>query len=137
MATPTKYKDEILSKTIEYTDNFGDYGHAIPSVEGLADVLKIQKASISDWAENSANDEFTKAMNMLSNRQHLELINKGLSGAFNETVVKLILINNHGYKDKKFINANHNHDLKEPQNYKKSRLYPITAAVEATNNEED
>ncbi len=108
---PTKYDGTVLKQTIEYTENYEKHGHMIPTAEGLAQVLNVTKKTIHNWADKKGNEDFLYALGMLKDKQHLELINKGLTGKFNAAIVKLMLVNNHGYMVKKSIEGTHTHEV--------------------------
>lgn len=120
MARPTTYNEEILVKCEEYLTQTGD-GYSVaqrpsikdgkyvgdedyreekvnlPSIEGLAFYLGINKATIYDWRK--VHEEFTNFLERLLAKQAKMLINKGLLGDYNPIIAKLILTK-HGYSDK-------------------------------------
>lgn len=104
---PTKYSKEMLAKTLEYIDSCQDTVTTIdgrqtvtvniPTAEGLARHLKVNKSTVYEWA--SQHPKFSDALSDLSSEQSKRLINNGLSGSYNSTIAKLLL-HNHGYSDK-------------------------------------
>jgi len=96
---PTKYNQNILDKANKYLDNYDEYGHIIPSVVGLADVLKVTAKTLYNWSEREENKEFLHILERLNQRQHIKLINGGLSGDLNAQITKLVL-GKHGYHEK-------------------------------------
>lgn len=96
---PTKYNQNILDKANEYLDNYDEYGHIIPSVVGLADVLKVTAKTLYNWSEREENKEFLHILERLNQRQHIKLINGGLTGDLNAQITKLVL-GKHGYHEK-------------------------------------
>lgn len=99
MARPTKYNEGILDKAYEYLDNYDKYGHIIPSVVGLADVLEVTTKTLYNWSEKEENRKFLHILERLIQRQHIKLINGGLSGDLNAQITKLVL-GKHGYHEK-------------------------------------
>jgi hypothetical protein len=98
---PSKYNDEILTKAKDYIENYEkNYDDVIPSVAGLAVVLKVARDTIYDWAKQTEKSQFSDTLDELLAVQERVLFNKGLSGDFNSNIVKLAL-GNHGYSDKK------------------------------------
>jgi len=114
---PTIYSKEMLKKTLEYInsceDDEYDYEKTIgeksnsyekrtrvnlPSIEGLAFELSVHKDTLYEWEDKY--EEFSDALNKLRAKQARVVLNKGLSGDYNPTIAKLILSNNHGYKEK-------------------------------------
>jgi len=117
MATgrPTDYSKEILIKTREYLDlcedsiieyhkTRGDKSDTydrivkvkLPSIEGLAFHLKINRDTIYEWCK--VHKEFSDIIEELKAKQAEELINKGLSGDYNPTIAK-VLLTKHGYRE--------------------------------------
>lgn len=115
---PTKYSDEILKRTLEYIDECEDdevqqtVGMSakgtelfknkvvvnLPSVEGLAYYLDVNKSTLYEWEKEYP--EFSNALSKLRAKQADVVLNKGLSGDYNPTIAKLILSNNHGYRER-------------------------------------
>lgn len=82
----------------KYTDGgYVGYGHAIPSIAGLALVLGVERYTIHTWAKNV--DEFKVIVDRLLANQEQALISNGLAGVFNSSITKLILTK-HGYSDR-------------------------------------
>lgn len=96
---PTKYNDGLLKQTIDYLDNYEDYGDIIPSIEGLADVLDISTVTIYDWQKQESKKAFSNTLDRIHSRQKKVLIHKGLDNTFNSNIVKLAL-GNHGMSEK-------------------------------------
>lgn len=118
---PTLYSDEMLQKTREYIDACNEehevryrpvlsrdgknevlnepyihYNPKIPTIEGLAYELKVNKTTIYEW-ENKY-EEFSNVIDELRNKQASQLVNKGLSGQYNSTIAK-VLLTKHGYRE--------------------------------------
>lgn len=102
MPRPTKYTTQLQDKTDWYVDNFQDtgYGELIPTVEGLAFHLDIHKSTIYDWETHSDKPRFSDALRRLRDKQGFMTLNGGMGNAYNPTIAKLVLVNNHGYSDK-------------------------------------
>lgn len=96
---PTTFNSETLKKTKDYIENFADYGDEMPSVAGLAVVLKVGRTGIYDWENNTENEEFSDMLEELLAKQESVLFNRGLISEFNPTIAKLGLTK-HGYSDK-------------------------------------
>ena len=114
---PSKYSEEIIQKTQEYIDSCEDeeiqqvkissekgYENYIykvkvnlPTVEGLAGYLKVNRDTIYDWCKEYK--EFSDIIEELKAKQAERLINNGLSGDYNSTIAK-VLLTKHGYVDK-------------------------------------
>ena len=100
MARPSEYNDEVLVIANEYLDNFKtEYGHAIPSLVGLAKVLKKSRECLYNWARDEDKKEFSDILEKINTDQEFELMNGGLNGDLNPAITKLAL-GKHGYSDK-------------------------------------
>lgn len=97
---PSLYNEEVLELSKLYIDNFKDeYEHAIPSVVGLAKILKCHRDTLYQWAKEEDKQEFSDILKRLSSNQEFELLNGGLKGELNTNITKLAL-GKHGYSDK-------------------------------------
>ncbi len=131
MARPSDYTQEMADKVKTYTDLCEDeeiqqlaglsqkgtelYKNKInvklPTIEGLSRYLGIHKDTVYEWEK--IHPEFSDALSNLRAKQGEVLINKGLSGDYNPTIAKLMLSNNHGYREKTDVTTNGN-DLPTP-----------------------
>lgn len=68
----------------------------IPTIEGLAVYLGINKNTIYDW--ESKYPEFSDDIDRLRAIQASRLIENGLAGTYNPTIAK-VLLSKHGYKE--------------------------------------
>ena len=104
---PTKCTPEVVKTAKAYMTEYNTrYNHAIPSIVGLAVVLKVGKSTLYDWIRDERNG-FSDIAEDLLDHQHLALTNGGLFGDFNSSIAKLILTK-HGYSDKQESNVNLN-----------------------------
>lgn len=113
---PTDYNETIIPLTEEYIQHCideEDEFHAtrgvksdgyqrlirvrLPTVEGLAVILNINKTTIYEW--ESKFPEFSNVLSKLRSIQANRLINEGLSGDYNPVIAKLLLMK-HGYAEK-------------------------------------
>lgn len=95
---PTKYSDELEQEAWDYIDNYKKHDHAIPSVVGLCQVLKLTRTTLYDWAKDK-NKEFSYILESLNQKQELVTFNKSLTNEYNASIAKLLL-GKHGYHDK-------------------------------------
>ncbi len=114
---PTKYSQEILDKTVEYIDLCEDdlvrvvkqantekgyemYENKlkvkIPTIEGLALHLDINKDTVQEWRKE--HEEFSVLIDRLLAKQANALVNNGISGDYNPTIAK-VLLTKHGYRE--------------------------------------
>jgi len=101
---PTDYNEEVLATAQAYLTDYENHGHAIPSVAGLAKVLKKSRDTLYDWAKHKDKVEFSDILRQIVSDQELVLLNKGLTGAFNAQITKLVL-GKHGYTDKQDLTS--------------------------------
>lgn len=95
---PTTYSKQKYLKAMDYINGgFIEQGFTVPTVEGLAVLLRTAKKVLYDWAKN--HDDFSDAMHELKDKQGAILIEKGLTGQYNSTITKLML-HQHGYSDR-------------------------------------
>ena len=104
---PTSYEEDIPDRVSAYLASCEDVGYEdgsgkaritvnIPSIEGLAYHLKINKDTIYEWCK--IHPRFSGVIEELKSKQARALINKGLSGEYNPTIAK-VLLTKHGYRD--------------------------------------
>lgn len=111
---PIEYKEEHTQAIYKYLDDFEKLGDLVPSIEGLADYLEVSNKTIYNWCQlkedetRVASPEFLHALERLVSKQARTLQNKGLSGAFNPTITKLLLSAKHGLREKSDITTNDN-----------------------------
>jgi len=96
---PTHYKPELVEKARKYITDYGKQDDQIPSVVGLCKWIGISRSCINRWGTEEDKPEFRDILDEINETQSQVLINKGLSGAFNSNITKLVL-GKHGYHDK-------------------------------------
>jgi hypothetical protein len=97
---PSEYNESILAEATAYLDNFNtQHEHAIPSIAGLAKVLKKNRDTLYQWAKEEDKKDFSDILRQIVSDQEFTLLNKGLKGEFNPAITKLVL-GKHGYHDK-------------------------------------
>lgn len=94
---PSLYNEALQLKAEEYLHDFESQGDVIPSHAGLACWLGVAKSTIYEWKKTFP--AFSDTLEAIQSKQEVISLNKGLSGAFNSTITKLVLAN-HGYSDK-------------------------------------
>jgi hypothetical protein len=104
---PTIYNEEILTKITEYIDSCKDIEADpenkitrkvnIPTIEGLAVYLHINKDTIYTWRKEKP--AFSELISVLLDEQAKRLVNNGLAGTYNPTIAK-VLLTKHGYTEK-------------------------------------
>lgn len=111
---PTKYSEEIIKKTRNYIENYRNFGEVIPSIEGLALVLGVNRDTIYEWKNKFK--EFSDMVEALQLKQTKILLNLGLLNKINFSIAKLLLAKQ-GYAEKQEMEIKERQiliDLSEP-----------------------
>ena len=89
-----------MAEEAEYyvSGGYAELDEAIPTVGGLALLLKKSRPTLYEWAKK--HPEFGEQMARLKEHQELELLTGGLRNVYNPAITKLILATNHGYSDR-------------------------------------
>lgn len=122
---PTLFSEEMLQKAEQYIANCTTTEERVklPTVQGLALHLGVDRGTIYQWEKE--HPSFFNTLEKLRQQQHNDLVDYGLSGQYNSTIAKLLLTNNHGYRDKTestSTNLNINADLPEEERERLSNL---------------
>jgi len=96
---PSAYSQESLEIARDYITAYKEHGHAVPSVAGLAVLLKVARSTIYEWSADPEKKEFSDILNTILAEQEQITLSNGLNGDFNATIAKLLL-GKHGYSDK-------------------------------------
>lgn len=92
-------EQELIGISAKGTELFKQKQYVrIPTIEGLALKLGINKSTIYDWESQEDKTEFSNDINRLRAKQAERLLNKGLSGDYNPTIAK-VLLTKHGYRE--------------------------------------
>ena len=94
-----------MDQLLDYLEDYEQQGDVIPTVEGYSDMVGVCKKTVYNWSQKPENEVFLHALERLKNKQHRILLNKGLMNLINPTLTKLMLINNHGYSEKKEVKS--------------------------------
>lgn len=93
---PTKYGPKLQAQADEYILRWSETD-AVPSRVGLCCWLGISKPTSFEWEK--IYPDFSTTLQAVEALQEHTAMNKGITGEFNSTIVKLVLAN-HGYSDK-------------------------------------
>lgn len=124
---PTKYNPVFIRKVDEYIATTGKKQTSLPTKEGFALFIGVDDDTLDNWAnakvKNSdgndtgefLNPGFFGALRRLMLCQKVQLVNDGIYGGkeVNATIVKLLLQNNHGMKERTDTTTN-DKDLPTP-----------------------
>lgn len=97
---PTKYiPDVIYPKIDQYLAMCGRENMALPSIEGLALALDVNKDTVMEW--NKVHPEFSEYLKKVAALQKEQLINDGMYGGkeVNSSMAIFLLKAIHGLKD--------------------------------------
>lgn len=97
---PTKYTPDIPLSLKDYLATTGREQTSLPTVEGFAIFLNVSRDTLYEWAK--VHKEFSDTLKEIEIKQKQQLINDGIYGGkeVNSTIVKLLLQNNHGMKER-------------------------------------
>lgn len=98
MARPTKLTTELIKSAQEYLET---YTTVVPTIEGLALYLKVNRDTLYDWEATNRDQAFSDIISDLKAKQASELIDGTLTGKYNATIAKLILSGRHNYIEKR------------------------------------
>lgn len=96
---PCDFSQEIIDKSKNYLVTYSELGHAVPSIAGLATVLKVARSTIYEWQSDPEKKQFSDILSEILAEQEQITLSNGLKGDFNATIAKLLL-GKHGYSDK-------------------------------------
>lgn len=111
---PTKYNKEIQEKAEYYLDNHHKraIGDVVPSISSLAYYLCVTDVTVHNW--RAKHEDFKYVADRVVQKQHIALLNGGLTNALNPTIVKLML-SNHGYSEKQQVSHSVDNSVKTYQ----------------------
>lgn len=97
---PTKYDPSFVEEVDNYLTNVGKEQQHLPKVESFAIYIGVHKDSLYEWAK--LYPEFSDALKKIMLLQAEQLIDDGIYGGkeVNATIIKLLLQNNHGMREK-------------------------------------
>ena len=96
---PTKLTPDVIVKYNEYISSCGREQTKLPTIEGLALYLNVNRDTIYEWKK--VNKEFSDTIDRLQMLQKDQLINDGICGGrdVNSQIVSLLLKANHGIRE--------------------------------------
>jgi hypothetical protein len=100
MGRPTKYEPSMCDKVDDYLLTCGREQTTLPTLEGFSEYLDCDVSSLENWSK--LYPDFFRALGRVTKIQKMQLINDGIYGGkeVNSTIVKLLLQNNHGMKER-------------------------------------
>lgn len=103
---PTKYHEGMPDLVNEYLKMTGLEQMHLPKMCSLALYLDVNEDTLVEWGK--IHPLFSAALRKLKDRQQEQLIDIGMFGGkeVNATIVKLLLQNNHGMRERNDITTN-------------------------------
>lgn len=97
---PTKYNPSFIDMVDEYLATCGREQTKLPTFEGFSLFLDVSLDAMAEWRK--LYPDFNGALKRIEKMQKEQLINDGIYGGkeVNSTIVKLLLQNNHGMREK-------------------------------------
>ena len=113
---PSKYDQSFVEEVDKYLETTGKEQTELPTKQGFALWIGVDDDTLDNWANvrypedfedvtlrgKLRHPEFFGALKKLMQRQATQLINDGIYGGkeVNSTIIKLLLQNNHGMKER-------------------------------------
>lgn len=101
---PTKYDPKYVAEVDKYlAEETGREQMHLPKIESFAIRIGVNKTTLYEWAKRY--EDFSNALDKIMQRQAQQLIDDGIYGGkeVNSTIVKLLLQNNHGMREKQDV----------------------------------
>jgi len=97
---PTKYDPAFIGMVDQYLTGATRDNMHLPKVESFAKFIGVHKDTLYEWGK--LYPEFSDALKRIMQEQAERLIDDGIYGGkeVNATIVKLLLQNNHGMREK-------------------------------------
>lgn len=97
---PSEYRDSFCGELDKYLSTTGKLQTSLPTKQGFALWLGVDDETLNEWAK--VHKEFSATLRKLMLLQAQQLIDDGIYGGkeVNATIVKLLLQNNHGMKER-------------------------------------
>jgi hypothetical protein len=110
---PEKYNESFCNEVVKYLSETGHGTMHMPKIESFAIRLGVSKNTLYQWAKE--HKEFQDALDLIMLYQGERLIDDGIYGGkeVNSTIIKLLLQNNHGMKER-VDNTTNDKDLPIP-----------------------
>lgn len=103
---PTKYDQKMCEELEKYLKTTGREQQSLPTMYGFALWLGVDDETLLEWGK--IHPLFSAALRKLKHIQATQLIDDGMYGGkeVNATIVKLLLQNNHGMRERNDITTN-------------------------------
>lgn len=100
MGRPTKYNPRLIDEVDAYLKMTGKENMHLPKLESFALHISVNGDTLVEWGKKYP--EFSAALDKIKKRQLEQLVDDGIYGGkeVNSTIVKLLLQNNHGMRER-------------------------------------
>lgn len=100
---PTKYNPIYIQEVESYLKETGHGSMHMPKIESFAIRIGVSKNTLYEWGKD--HEKFQDALERIMLFQCERLVDDGIYGGkeVNATIVKLLLQNNHGMKERKDV----------------------------------
>lgn len=95
---PTKYDPVLCEELDKYLETTGTVKKSLPTIQGFSLWLDVNDETLTEWSK--LYPEFSATLQRLKKLQAQQLINDGIYAQTNASIVKLMLMNNHGMKER-------------------------------------
>jgi hypothetical protein len=97
---PTDYKQKYCEEVDRYLEEQTVQNMHMPKVVSFARRIGVHKDTLYEWAKE--HKEFSVALSKIMEKQEEDLIDTGIFGGkeINHSIIKLMLMNNHGMREK-------------------------------------
>lgn len=97
---PSKYDPSLCNELDKYLKTTGKEQMSLPTIQGFSLWLNVNDDTLNEWGKTYP--EFSATLSKLKRLQAQQLIDDGIYGGkeVNSTIVKLLLQNNHGMKER-------------------------------------
>lgn len=97
---PSKYEERFNDELDKYLRTTGKEQMSLPTIQGFSLWLDVDDETLTEWAK--VHSQFSATLSRLKKLQAQQLIDDGIYGGkeVNSTIVKLLLQNNHGMREK-------------------------------------
>lgn len=111
---PTEYEESFCAELDKYLQTTGKEQMSLPTIQGFSLWLGFNDDTLNEWGK--IHPEFSATLKRLKHLQAKQLIDDGIYGGkeVNATIIKLLLQNNHGMKERTDLSTN-DKDMNQPQ----------------------
>lgn len=95
---PTKYDPKFVDEVDKYLATTGLEFKTLPTMQGFALWIGVDDETLIEWANKYK--DFSATLKRLKSLQAQQLVNDGMYSRANPLITKLLLMNNHGMRER-------------------------------------